>query len=444
MGKKAFRHFPESFFDSQFPKVTEIDAFISNASLQKGAEQLSVRAEEIGTSVEGRSIRALRISRSKTLNSNNDDDDECDGNADLELLVVAGLHSREWVTIGGVLCALDELVNSARNSHIGSLRDQIRSGKVVLRTVIVANPDGYSYTRTKYRHWRKNRNDPAVDLNRNFGVDKVSWGFGTLSTSSELYQGPRPFSEPESEALRTFVSAATARAKRCGRSVALLDVHCCARVVYPPFMYRKMSDEALKRIENIGINVAQGALHASTSEVQNRFRTAARPHLYTYKTREKTFSKSNTGVFIDWAFGENGVDAAYMLEVRGAASPASFKALFRNEKSDQCPVGREIVGAINALAQSFEAVSQRPISPPQASSPNVWSRNASSMLFTSRAESNLSLLAFASRSNVTDKIIAPSPRIGATMFETFRDLEFLQALALCAVAALLLVRRGVR
>ena len=70
--------------------------------------------------------------------------------------------------------------------------------------------------------WRKNRARPSsaltslfphctgVDLNRNFGFH---WGDvsalhvvgGTQLSCMETYSGPRPFSEPETAAIRDFV-----------------------------------------------------------------------------------------------------------------------------------------------------------------------------------------------------------------------------------------------
>ena len=104
-----------------------------------------------------------------------------------------------------------------------------------LPLVPVLNPDGYEYSRTKDRYWRKNRRknsgskcdegiqhhgfeDAAngvmvdsygVDLNRNFGK---GFGEGGASTDpcSIFYTGPEAFSEPESAALRDYVQGLTA------------------------------------------------------------------------------------------------------------------------------------------------------------------------------------------------------------------------------------------
>jgi carboxypeptidase A4 len=77
--------------------------------------------------------------------------------------------------------------------------------------VPVVNPDGYEYTHSGMRLWRKNRKDPQLgrcagtDLNRNFGY---KWGGAGSSKDrcQEIYAGSAPFSEPETQAIRDFVT----------------------------------------------------------------------------------------------------------------------------------------------------------------------------------------------------------------------------------------------
>ena len=85
----------------------------------------------------------------------------------------------------------------------------------------VMNPDGYEYSHTNNRFWRKNRSNSlgigiilpmcaGVDLNRNFGH---GWGngeifkpvSGTSLMCLDTYMGSQPFSEPETRAVRDFL-----------------------------------------------------------------------------------------------------------------------------------------------------------------------------------------------------------------------------------------------
>ena len=83
------------------------------------------------------------------------------------------------------------------------------ASKVKWIVIPVLNPDGYVYTWTRDRMWRKNRNPRAgrfgrrgcvgVDLNRNYDIE---WGRNGISRNpcSDIYPGKKAFSEPESKA----------------------------------------------------------------------------------------------------------------------------------------------------------------------------------------------------------------------------------------------------
>jgi len=75
--------------------------------------------------------------------------------------------------------------------------------------VPTANPDGYVFTWTTTRLWRKNRRlntggSYGVDLNRNYNDHWGQEGASHVPTS-DTYCGTGPFSEPESRAISGFV-----------------------------------------------------------------------------------------------------------------------------------------------------------------------------------------------------------------------------------------------
>ncbi|MCL4130309.1 UNVERIFIED_CONTAM: hypothetical protein GTU68_012983 [Idotea baltica] len=81
----------------------------------------------------------------------------------------------------------------------------------------VNNPDGYAYTWSDDRMWRKNRRKYdedlcyGVDINRNF--DDNFGGLGTSSNScSETYHGPSAASEPETVATQDGIKDLVANA----------------------------------------------------------------------------------------------------------------------------------------------------------------------------------------------------------------------------------------
>jgi len=73
------------------------------------------------------------------------------------------------------------------------------------------NPDGYVYTHTTDRMWRKTRipggsSCYGTDANRNFDFHWLEIGAST-NPCSETYAGPSPFSEIESRLLANFLTS---------------------------------------------------------------------------------------------------------------------------------------------------------------------------------------------------------------------------------------------
>jgi len=121
-------------------------------------------------------------------------------------------HAREWPTVEICLNIADELTSKyGSDPDITDIVDNVR-----LWLVTCVNPDGYYYCHDQGHDWRKNRKPYSsyigVDPNRNYagssnGDPWGSWGsVGTGSISnhpnSEVYCGPWPFSEAETQATR--------------------------------------------------------------------------------------------------------------------------------------------------------------------------------------------------------------------------------------------------
>ncbi|HEY1818186.1 MAG TPA: M14 family zinc carboxypeptidase [Kofleriaceae bacterium] len=166
------------------------------------------QVQSIGGSVEGRPLWALRI-----------------GHGDTHMLIDATEHAREWLAAMATTCVADRLVRDYDRDP--AIRDFV--DHTSLWVVPVVNPDGYQYAWGVDRYWRKNRRGSyGVDLNRNFAV---GWGDGSSGNErAETYRGERPFSEPESTALRDL-------AKR--EHVALhIDFHTFSQLVLYPWNYK--------------------------------------------------------------------------------------------------------------------------------------------------------------------------------------------------------------
>nr|XP_033334259.1 carboxypeptidase B-like [Megalopta genalis] len=183
----------------------------------------------IGNSVEGRSLKVLRISNGKP-------------NAPA-LWIDGGIHAREWISPAAVTYIIDYLVDNS---------DSLEADYYILP---VANPDGYEYTFTRDRLWRKNRRRAigssctGVDLNRNFGY---RWGGKGTSKDPcrEIYAGSGPFSEPETNAIRNFFEASAANFK------AYLTFHSYGQFILYPWGYDRRVPPDYADLENVGRDMA--------------------------------------------------------------------------------------------------------------------------------------------------------------------------------------------
>ena len=86
--------------------------------------------------------------------------------------------------------------------------------------------------------WRKNRRNNGdgtwgVDLNRNFGFQ---WGFDDLGSSRSPaalnYRGPAPFSEPETQHLRDFITSQD--------FVFVVDYHSYSNLILWPWGFKTL------------------------------------------------------------------------------------------------------------------------------------------------------------------------------------------------------------
>ncbi|TDW79688.1 immune inhibitor A peptidase M6 [Kribbella pratensis] len=172
------------------------------------AEELSTTAAanpaltklvRIGTTVQGKPMLAVKVTK--------DARSLTDG-ARRSALYMGAQHAREWIT--------PEMVRRLLHHVLDNYGTDADITKLVNTTELwfmpVANPDGYDYTFTGDRLWRKNLRDnngdgvtapgDGVDLNRNLAT---KWGYDNEGSSpdpiSDTYRGTGPNSEPETKAL---------------------------------------------------------------------------------------------------------------------------------------------------------------------------------------------------------------------------------------------------
>lgn len=130
------------------------------------------------------------------------------------LLIVAGLHAREWAPPLAAIEFASELLNNyapaSADPDIIAINQLVDNLDILI--VGAGNPDGINFSRHDVALWRKNRRPnagspacPGVDLNRNFSI---YWGQGGSSADPcdfQIYHGPSAFSEAEDRNIRYLV-----------------------------------------------------------------------------------------------------------------------------------------------------------------------------------------------------------------------------------------------
>jgi carboxypeptidase T len=233
-----------------------------------------VALQAIGASLEGRPLWALRI-----------------GNPSGTPMLINGTqHAREWISTMATTCVADRLVRDyATDPAIRAFVDHTNLW------VVPVNPDGYQFTWSTDRYWRKNLRDRyGVDLNRNFSV---AWGGAGASTNkrSETYRGAYAFSEPESQALRDLVKRE--------RVTLHIDFHAYSQLVLYPWSYTAKPAKDRDRFAAVGDRMAS-AMFAT--------------HKTQYKLMSSVELYAAAGTMEDWTYGEANA-FAYTIELRPKA-----------------------------------------------------------------------------------------------------------------------------
>eukprot|EP00834_Sanchytrium_tribonematis_P003535 NODE_139_length_16235_cov_0.569038.p6 type:complete len:419 gc:universal NODE_139_length_16235_cov_0.569038:5170-3914(-) len=146
------------------------------------------------------------------------------------------IHAREWISGSTNAYIAYTLVNeyNNQNSTIINLLDQ---SEIIF--VPIVNPDGYSYTFTHNRMWRKNKNTNGykssalwgVDLNRNYqdGFWNETDG-ASLNPADEDFKGTAPYSEPEALATKEYYESLCCL-------VGAVDLHSYGQMILRPYGY---------------------------------------------------------------------------------------------------------------------------------------------------------------------------------------------------------------
>lgn len=247
------------------------------------------QVQELGTSIEGRKILALKISDNAAV-----EEDEP------EILFIGGHHAREWIAVDvPFFLAKYLLENYDQDPRIRSLID---NGEIWI--IPLLNPDGHQYSVTSNRLWRKNRRNNGdgtfgVDLNRNYSYE---WGGPGSSgdTFSEIYRGPRAFSEPETGIVRDLANR--------HNFVAMISYHNYSQLVLFPWGHTNSPAPDRTLLDQLATSLADSIFGV---------------HAVRYTPQQSSDLYLASGDATDWLYGETRAPS-FTIELRPRSSRPGF------------------------------------------------------------------------------------------------------------------------
>jgi len=283
-----------------------------------------IHVDSIGASYEGRPMLAVKIGPP-------DDSPER-----ANVLFLATHHAREWISTAVAMKLIRWLADSAGMA--------VATHDVWV--IPVENPDGYQYTFTNDRYWRKNRRPNAdgtfgVDPNRNY---PAFWGVDDRGSSgvqfAETYRGASAGSEPETQAVMAFHAV--------HRPVVAISYHSYSGLILYPWGFRSGAlAPDLPRFQALaGTDLAPAILDGLPEETIDRYHPGPGWNLY-----------PTNGEYTDWAYRTHGT-LAFTVELTGGccANGAGYGFEFPDDSARVERVFRDnLPFALSLIAASSDA-----------------------------------------------------------------------------------------
>jgi len=272
---------------------------------------------DIGKSYEGRTLSALKISSNP-------------GAGRKVFFINCGIHAREWVTPATCMIMIRQMLNNyGKDASVTAMVD-----KMDWVIMPVFNVDGYEFSHTGNRMWRKTRSpNPGsscigTDPNRNWNAH---WGgVGTSSNPCmDTYHGRRPFSEIE------VLNVARYLYKNRHNLIGYMDIHAYSQLWMTPWGYTRTLPKDYNEMERVS-NIAVKALYDAG------YRT-------TYRVGPSSIIiYANSGGTKDWVYKTLGTTYTFALELRDKGTYG-----FLLPADQIMPTGMETFAAIKAMAAAL-------------------------------------------------------------------------------------------
>ncbi|CDZ98302.1 peptidase m14 [Phaffia rhodozyma] len=327
-------------FHDRFHTYDEIHSFLLD--LQTAWPEW-VDVFSIGQSAEGRDIYAAKISprvvatHSTTDKDGSDDEEESlkknrhkhkhghkKERSKKEMILMGGSHGREWIAPASMLYFAHHLL---LNSHAPGVKPLLKTLSFTI--VPVLNVDGYEFTHTNSRLWRKTRQ--VVDEESGcFGIDlNRNWGYHWSSEDdqypcSDDFPGKHAFQAPETKAMSDYVASKDV--------ISFVDLHSYGQLLMYPFSYS--CDDFPPDAEDL-MEALLGAAKALRSVQGTAYKTGQVCELV-YRA---------AGDSVDWTYGNQEIKWSASMEL-----PDTGTYGFLLPPREIRPVAEETVAALVYLA----------------------------------------------------------------------------------------------
>jgi len=299
----------------------------------------------IGLSAEGRDIPALRIGTP----ADSDSDDTRD-----TLLLVGGAHAREWISVSTSCYVAYSLLTKYGHPRFPYVTELLDHFDLVF--IPILNPDGYDYTWTDDRLWRKNRQStslpfcPGIDLDRAF---RFAWDgdHSTDNACSDDYAGTGPLSAVEARRLTDWARAETENNNVS--FVGYLDFHSYSQQILYPYSYTcVLRPPNLEDLEEVGLGLAKsfrltyGRYYGVSSACDSSIARQDKEDKRKKKKRAIGPLEPQGGSPLDFFHHDLGVKLAFQIKLRDTGTYG-----FLLPKSEIQPTGNEAFEAVLGLGK---------------------------------------------------------------------------------------------
>ncbi|XP_060098304.1 mast cell carboxypeptidase A-like [Heteronotia binoei] len=212
------------------------------------------------------------------------------------IFMECGIHAREWISPAFCQWFVKQATSTyGKDKDMTKLLDSMN-----FYVLPVLNVDGYVWTWTEDRMWRKNRSNNSnsdcigTDLNRNFNA---AWGTKGSSDEpcEEIYCGSSAESEQETKAVASFIQDNLDILK------GYISFHSYSQLLMFPYGYTYTKAPNQDELNK----VAKGAVAALSTLYGTK---------YTYGPIAETIYLAS-GASLDWAY-DAGIKYAYVFELR--------------------------------------------------------------------------------------------------------------------------------